>query len=81
MRANALRGLLDLATIDVDAQSRHAALRELRALHGTFTEGLDTADLRAARSLLAAEDAGRRSVTPPWISPAVSIVDSTSTRR
>lgn len=56
-RALLLRALTDLAAIDGGRSARAAAVFRLGEVYGTFTEGLDTPDLAAARRLLDRQEA------------------------
>lgn len=57
-RSLELRALLSLVRFDAKRRRESEARRRLRELHAWFTEGFETADLRAARSLLEAEPPG-----------------------
>jgi hypothetical protein len=56
-RSLELRALTSLAGVPGTAAARRRVLKELSRVHAAFTEGLDTADLRRAREVLAAAKA------------------------
>jgi adenylate cyclase len=58
-RSLELRALVSLVHSDGTRRRDGEARRRLRELVASFTEGFETADLRAARSLLEARPAGR----------------------
>jgi predicted ATPase len=48
-----LRSTIDLARVLAEGGQRDEARHDLALLYGRFTEGFETADLRAARRLMA----------------------------
>jgi hypothetical protein len=59
-RSLELRAALSLARLSRGTDDADGTLRLLAAVHDTFTEGFDTADLVEARTLLTRPGAGAR---------------------